>query len=179
MEPRFINRTNLTLDMYKRGVVASYKMSHRILRAFSTAYAIIMLMIAFAGFLYFDWTICIPFFIFGGAIVFWNIWGFKIGTKKSFIKFANLHSSHYQVEMEYRFYEDRLEQETSKTEMTVMYKDFDIIYVLEDMLLILFDKKVIIADKMSFVDESYDNVVKFLQEKAIKTRLLTSWGLEK
>lgn len=170
MEPRFLNRTSLTLDMYKRGIVANYKISHKVLRAFSTAYAITMLVIAFAGFLYFDWLICIPFLILGAVILFWNGWGYKLGTKKSFMKFAKLHGSHYQVEMEYRFYEDRLEQETSKTELAVMYKDLEMIYVLDDMLLILFDKKVIIVDKMSFVDESIDSVVQFLKEKGIKIR---------
>ena len=167
MEPKFINRTNLTLDMYTRGIVANYKVSHLFLRAFSTAYAIIMLVVAFAGFLYLDWVICIPFLILGLSIIFWNIWGYKLGTKKSFLKFANLHGSHYQVETEYRFYEDRLEQETSKTELTVMYKDFDRVYVFDDIILILFDKKVIIMDKLSFIDESYDNMVKFLYDKNV------------
>lgn len=168
MEPKFINKTNLTLDMYTRGIVANYKTSHLILRAFSTAYAIIMLIIAFAGFLYLDWIICIPFLILGLIIIFWNVWGYKLGTKKSFMKFANLHGSHYQVEIEYRFYEDRLEQETSKTHLAVMYKDFDRVYLFDDIILILFNKKVIVIDKLSFVDESYDDMVKFLYDKKVK-----------
>jgi hypothetical protein len=168
MKPKFLNKTNLTLDMYKRGVVANYKIVHRFLRAFSTAYAIIMLTIAVSAFLYFDWVVCIPFLILGAGIIYWNGWGYKLGTKKSFMKFAKLHSSHYQVEMEYRFYEDRLEQETSKTELTVLYKDFDRVYVLDDIILITFDKKLIIMDKKSFVDENSDNVIEFMKEKDIK-----------
>jgi hypothetical protein len=70
--------------------------------------------------------------------------------------------------MEYRFYEDRLEQETSKTELTVLYKDFDRVYVLDDIILITFDKKLIIMDKKSFVDENSDNVIEFMKEKDIK-----------
>lgn len=168
MKPRYLNRTNLTLDMYSEGIISSYKTSHKMLRVISTAYAIIMLFIAFAGFLYFDWIICIPFLVLGLAIIFWNIWGYKWGTKKSFMKFAKLHSSHYQVEMEYRFYEDRLEQETSKTELTVMYKDFDVVYIMENSMIIIFNKKVIVMDRNSFVDVSDTNVIEFLKEKSIK-----------
>ena len=168
MEPQFRNRTNLTLDMYKQGVVSNYKLQHKFLRASSTAYAIIMLGISFAGFLYFDWVLCLPFLALGLVILYWNIWGYKLGTKKSFMKFAKLHSSHYQVEMDYRFYEDRLEQETSKTELTVMYKDFGIVYIMYDFITIIFNKQVIIMDKSGFIDVDIDNVVKFLKEKNIK-----------
>ena len=73
MKPRYINRTNLTLDMYSEGIISSYKTSHKMLRVISTAYAIIMLFIAFAGFLYFDWIICIPILVHRLAIIFWNI----------------------------------------------------------------------------------------------------------
>lgn len=168
MKPRYVNKTNLTLDMYSQGIISSYKASHKLLRVISAAYAIIMLFIAFAGFLYFDWIICIPFLVLGLAIIFWNIWGYKLGTKKSFMKFAKLHSSHYQVEMEYRFFEDRLEQETSKTELSVMYNDFDIVYELDEILIIIFNKKVIVMDKNSFVDADSTNVIEFLKEKSIK-----------
>lgn len=168
MKPRYVNKTNLTLDMYSQGIISSYKASHKLLRIISAAYAIIMLFIAFAGFLYFDWIICIPFLALGLAIIFWNIWGYKLGTKKSFMKFAKLHSSHYQVEMEYRFYEDRLEQETSKTELAVMYNEFDIVYELDKILIIIFNKKVIVMDKNSFVDADSTSVIEFLKEKSIK-----------
>ncbi len=168
MEPQFINNTNLTMDIYKQGITSSYKKSHKFLRAMSTAYAIILLFIAFAAFLYFNWIVCVPFFVLGLAIVFWNIWGYKLGTARSFMKFANLHSSHYQVEVEYRFYEDRLEQETSKTELAVMYEDFDVVYDMKELMVIIFNKKVIIIDKSSFVDVEYENVIEFLKKKNIK-----------
>lgn len=70
--------------------------------------------------------------------------------------------------MEYRFYEDRLEQETSKTELTVMYKDFDVVYIMKNSMIIIFNKKVIVMDRNSFVDVSDTNVIEFLKEKSIK-----------
>lgn len=168
MEPIFKNKTNLTLDMYKDGIIKEYKLSHRFVRIISTAYAIVMLIMAVAFFLDLQFMVSFIFVILGAVVLIWNIWGYRWGTKSSFMKFARLHGSHYQVEMEFRFFNDRLEQETSKTELTVMYKNISIIYDTEDKLLIVFDKKLIIADKQQFVDESAENVIEFLKEKGIK-----------
>ncbi len=150
MEPLYINRTKLTYDMYKKGIIGNYKASHKLLRAFSMAYAIILLFFSYAFSLDLNLTVCIPFFLFAFAIIFWNCVGYRIGAKQSFMKFAKLHHSHYFIEMEYRFYEDRIEQETSKTELTVMYDKISIIYDMIDILVIVFNKQVIIVDKTSF-----------------------------
>lgn len=168
MEPIFVNRTNLTLDMYKNGVVAGYKSSHGFVRILSTAYAIVMFLMAVAFFFSLEFIISGVFFLFGLIILIWNIWGYRIGTKRSFMDFARLHDSHYQVGMEFRFYDERLEQETSKTEMAVMYKNIDVIYNTDEYFLVMFDKKLIIMDKSKFVDETSENVIKFLKEKGIK-----------
>lgn len=168
MRPIFKNNTTLTLDMYREGITASYKAGHRWLRGMSFAYAIILFIIAYAFFLYMDWTLAGIFLFFGSAIILWNFAGYKIGTKSSFLKFSELHNSHYQVEMEYRFYEERLEQETSKTELAVSYDDFDVVYEMDKLLLFIFKKKVIIMDKAAFVDDNAADVVKFMKEKQVK-----------
>lgn len=172
MRPIFKNNTTLTLDMYREGIIASYKASHKWLRAMSFAYAIILFIIAYAFFLFMDWMLGGIFLFFGAAIILWNMAGYKLGTKSSFIKFAELHDSHYQVEMEYRFYEERLEQETSKTELAVKYSDFDVMYEMDNILIIIFNKKVIIMDKTAFVYVSVEDVIKFLKEKNIKYKKL-------
>lgn len=172
MKPIFKNNTTLTLDMYREGIMASYKASHKLLRAMSFAYAIILLAIAYAFFLYMDWAISGVFLVFGVAIILWNIMGYKLGTKSSFLKFAELHGSHYQVEMEYRFYEERLEQETSKTELAVKYDDFDVVYVMEKILIIIFNKKVIMMDKDAFIDCNSEDVIKFVKDKNIKCKVI-------
>ena len=168
MEPSYKNRTNLTLDMYRNGVIAGYKSSHKFVRVISTAYAIVMLIMAVAFFLSLEFMVSGVFALLGGLILIWNIWGYRMGTKKSFMDFARLHDSHYQVDMEFRFYEERLEQETTKTEMAVMYKDIDVIYNTDEYFLIVFDKKLIIVEKSKFVDETAENVIKFLKGKGIK-----------
>lgn len=168
MKEKFKNRTTLTLDMYMKGIRESYRLTNRIRRALSYAYAVIMLIIACAFFLSGDPLVGGLFVLFSSVIVFWNLAGYRIGTKGSFISFAKLHGSHYQVEMEYRFYEDHLEQETEKTELSVPYEKIDRIYVSDDLLIILFDKKVIMLDKRSFIDCKVKDVIKFIQKKEVK-----------
>lgn len=172
MKPIFKNNTTLTLDMYREGIIASYKASHRLLRAMSFAYAIILIVIAYAFFLFMDWALAGIFLFFGVAIVLWNVAGYKLGTKSSFLKFSKLHGSHYQVEMEYRFFEERLEQETSKTELAVKYDEFDIVYEMEKVLIIIFNKKVIIMDKSAFIDCTSSDVIKFIKEKNVKYKVI-------
>lgn len=153
MEPLYVNKTKLTYDMYKRGIVGNYKASHKLLRAFSTAYAIVLLFFSYIFFLDLNLTICIPFFIFAALILFWNSMGYRLGTKQSFLKFAKLHQSHYFIEMEYRFYSDRIEQETSKTELTVRYDKISTVYDMCDILVIVYNKQIIIVDKGAFEAE--------------------------
>ena len=86
------------------------------------------------------------------------------------MRFAKIHGSHYQVDMEYRFYDDRIEQETAKTELAVMYKDFSVVCDMEEMLVIIFNKQVIIIDKSAFIDCNYEDVVKFLKERNVKVK---------
>ncbi len=168
MDMKFKNITTLNLDIYMEGIKESYRLTHRISRAFSYAYAIIMLVIACAFFLSADRLIGVFFLLFFLVIFFWNLVGYRLGTKGSFLDFAKLHGSHYQVEMEYRFYEDRLEQETDKTELTVLYNKIDVVYVTDKLILIIFDKKVIIIDKLSFIDCKYQDVIKFIQQNNVK-----------
>lgn len=171
MEPLFINRTKLTYDMYKKGIVGSYKASHKILRAFSTAYAIILLFFSYIFLMDMNLTICIPFFIFAALILLWNGVGYRLGTKQSFMKFAELHQSHYFVEMEYRFYDNRVEQETSKTELTVLYDKISVLYDLYDILVIVFNKQVIVVDKGAFEAEGEPNrILDFFKSHNIKTK---------
>lgn len=172
MEPRFKNNTVLTADLYRKGIIGSFQKKHRIIRAISIAYAVLMLYIAYIFLLYFDFTVCIPFFIFGIVIILWNWFGYRIGTKKSFMKFAELHGSHYQVDMEIRFYEDHLEQETTMTELAVMYKDVDMVYDMNDILLIIYQKQVIIVDKNTFIDCTASDVIQFMKNKEIRIKEL-------
>lgn len=169
MEPIFRNNTKLTFDLYKDGVTESFNSTHRILRAVSIAYAVIMMAGAYLLFIY-NAVFAILFFVLGAGILFWTFWGYKMGSKISFMRFAKLHGSHYQVDMEYRFYEDRIEQETSKTELVVMYKDFDIVGDMIDKLVIIFNKQVIVIDNSAFIDCNYEDVVKFLKEKNVKVK---------
>ena len=169
MEPIFKNSTKLTFDLYKDGVTESFNSTHRILRAVSIAYAIIMIVGAYLLFIY-NALFSVLFFILGVGILFWTFFGYKFSSKISFMRFAKLHGSHYQVDMEYRFYEDRIEQETSKTELAVMYKDFDIVGDAIDKLVIIFNKQVIVIDNSAFIDCNYEDVVKFLKEKKVKVK---------
>lgn len=171
MGPLYINKTKLTYDMYKKGIIGNYKASHILLRAFSTAYALILLFFSYVFSMDLNWTICIPFFIFGFIILFWNAIGYRMGTKRSFLKFAKLHQSHYYVEMEYRFYEDRIEQETSKTELTVRYDSISIVHDMLDILVIVFNKQVIIMDKAAFEeDRELDLLLELFKSRNIKIK---------
>lgn len=171
MGPLYINKTRLTYDMYKKGIIGNYKASHFLLRAFSTAYAIILLFFSYVFAIDLNWTVCIPFFLFGAVILFWNGAGYRLGTKQSFLKFAGLHQSHYYVDMEYRFYDDRIEQETSKTELTVSYGDISIVHDMEDILVIVFNKQVIIADKSAFEAEGeLERLLELFKSRNIKIR---------
>lgn len=171
MEPLYLNRTKLTYDLFKKGIVGNYKASHKILRVLSMAYAIILIFWAYVFSLDMNLTVCIPFFVFGFAIIFWNFFGFRLGTKKNFLKFAKLHQSHYFVEMEYRFFDEKIEQETTKTELTVFYNTISIIYEMDDILVIVFNKQVIIIDKMSFEAETeLESLLGFLKSKNIKIK---------
>ena len=175
MGPLYINKTRLTYDMYKKGIIGNYKASHLLLRVFSTAYALILLFFSYVFSIDFNWTICIPFFIFAFVILFWNAAGYRIGTKKSFLKFAKLHQSHYYVDMEYRFYEDRIEQETSKTELTVRYDDISIVHNMEDILVIVFNKQVIIVDKKAFEAEGeLERLLELFKSRNIKIKNIKS-----
>ncbi len=171
MQPLYTNRTKLTYDMYKEGIIGNYKASHKILRAVSTAYALILLFFSYIFLLDMNLTICIPFFIFAALILFWNLIGYRLGTKQSFMKFAELHQSHYFIEMEYRFYDDRMEQETSKTELTVLYNNVSVIYNLFDILVIVFNKQVIIVDKGAFETEGeLERILDFFRGHNIKIK---------
>lgn len=169
MEPKFKNNTKLTLDLYKYGVSESFKASHRLLRALSLAYGVVMILVA-CKMLDYNTVFCILFLLLGVGILFWTLIGYKLGTKRSFMNFAKLHNSHYQIDMEFRFFDDRLEQETAKTELTVMYKDFSEICDLDDILVFMYKKQVIIMEKSAFIDCNYEDVIKFLKEKKIKVR---------
>ncbi len=170
MEDIYKNHTKLTLDMYREGISDSYKASHRLLRALSFAYAIIMLLFAYVFFNFFWLLASLIFLLLGVIIIFWNVAGYKLGTKKSFLRFAALHSSHYQVEIDYYFRQEGLMQETAKTELFVKYGDMDIVYDTDNLILIVYNKKVIIVDKCSFIDGYDDDVLKFIQDKGVRVR---------
>lgn len=169
MEPNFRNNTKLTLDLYKYGITESFNASHRLLRAISLAYGVIMILVALKM-LDYNTVFCILFLLLGIGVLFFTLGGYRLGTKRSFLNFAKMHGSHYQVDMEFRFYEDRLEQETKKTELTVMYKDFKEVCNLEDVLVFLYNKHVIIMEKSAFIDCDYEDVIKFLKEKNVRIR---------
>lgn len=172
MNALFTNTTKLTEDMCQTGIVKYYKATHKFLRAISTAYALIMLYISYAFFLTLDLTVAIPFLIFGIVILFWNYAGYSFTANKSFKKFVVMHNSHYYVIMTYRFYEDRFEQETTKTKMTILYKDFSEVYNMEKMLLFIYNKQVIIMDKTSFEPGILEQVLNFIKSKNIKIKTL-------
>ena len=170
MQVLFTNRTILTEDLYKKGIKENYKASHKLLRAFSTAYAIVMFFIGYLFLANFDFIVAIPFLLMSFAVFFWNFVGYKMAAKKSFKQFAKLHGSHYEVEMEYRFYEDHIEQETSKTELSVNYADISTIDFMRGMILIVFDKSVIIIDRNTMDDEHMKEFRELFEKNNVKTR---------
>ena len=77
--------------------------------------------------------------------------------------------------MEYRFYEDRIEQETSKTELTVRYDDISIVHNMEDILVIVFNKQVIIVDKKAFEAEGeLERLLELFKSRNIKIKNIKS-----
>ena len=110
MQPVFENKTVLTEDLYMSGIKEYYKIGHRFSRSLAVAYAVVML--GFAGIFLYDLNIVlgIPFLLASVLILFWQFKGYLISAKKSFKSFAVLHQSHYEVDMEYIFYDKRLEQ---------------------------------------------------------------------
>lgn len=167
MEAICINRTRLTYDMYRQGVVNYYKSRHMVLRAVSYAYGAAMLVLAYFSFLYLELALSLLFLGIAGAVFFWNLVGYRMGTKNSFMKFAGLHQSHYCVELEYRFFKDRLEQETEKTALTVFYNKIEEVCDFVDILVIVFDKQLIVVDKMAFPKEGWTKLQQVLAENHI------------
>lgn len=171
MEILFRNKTILTEDMYKSGVVGNYKLSHKLLRAMSTAYAIVLFFIGYAFLHVLDLVLAIPFILFAAAIFLWNGFGYKYAAKKSFKEFARMHNSHYEVEMDYCFYEDRIEQETTKTQGNISYDKISIVNVFNGMMVIVFNKQAAILDVEGFQNNTYEEVINFLSDKKIKVKV--------
>lgn len=172
MQPIFENKTVLTEDLYIRGVKEYYNKGHRISRTFGLAYAVVM---AFCGMLLLydlNFLLGIPFVLVAGLLLFWHFKGYLISAKKSFKKLVLLHNSHYQVEMEFRFYEKRLEQETEKTELTVEYKNINRMYICQGMVLFVCDRNIIVLDAEGFIRGNVDEVKKYLGQYKIKIKSL-------
>lgn len=171
MEPIYINKTKLTYDMYKRGIVEVYRTEHMLMRAMSWTYAIVLLGFAYMFLIYPNIELAFISALLGVVIIFWNTVGFRMGTKQSFMKFAGMHQSHYSVDMEYRFYEDKLEQETEKTELTLFYNKISKIYDFVDIVVIVYDKQMIIIDKMTFAsEEEWNGLVELFKKNEIKLK---------
>lgn len=168
MKTIFENKTLLTEDLYMSGIKQYYKIGHRFSRMLAVAYATVML--GFAGFFLYDINLVlgIPFLLASILILFWQFKGYTITAKKSFKKFAILHQSHYEVDIEYRFYDKRLEQETKKTELGVEYKNISDVYRFDDVLLLVYDKSVIVMDMQGFVKGSAQEVWEFMKQNGVK-----------
>lgn len=168
MQPIFENKTCLTEDLYLSGIKEYYKIGHRMSRVLAVAYAIVML--GFSILFLYDLNIVlgIPFFLVGAFLLFWQIKGYLITSKKSFRQFTLMHQSHYEVEMDFRFYEGHMEQETEKTELAVEYKRISHLYNFPDVLLFVYDKKVIMMDKGSFIKGSTDEILGLMKQNNVK-----------
>lgn len=168
MQPIFENKTCLNEDMYIKGIKEYYKIGHRLSGIMAVAYAVVLMGFS-ALFLYdLNFIMGISFLLLGILILFWQFKGNTIFSKKSFRQFALMHNSHYQVEMDFRFYESHMEQETEKTELAVEYKNISDLYDFEDILLIVYDKKVIMMDKGSFVKGTADEIRELLKQNDVK-----------
>lgn len=168
MQPIFENKTCLTEDLYLNGIKEYYKIGHRMSRVLTAAYAVVLLGCA-AMFLYdLNFVLGIPFFAIGVLLIFWQIKGYLITSKKSFHQFALMHQSHYEVDMDFRFYEGHMEQETEKTELAVEYKRISHLYNFPDVLLVVYDKKVIMMDKDSFIKGSTDEILGLMEQNKVK-----------
>lgn len=173
MQPIFQNKTLLTEDLYVQGIKEYYKIGHRISRAIGVAYGIVIAVSG--GMMLYDLNFVtgIPFIIVALMIFVWYFWGYLWSTKKSFKKFAGLHESHYQVEMDFRFYENRLEQETERTELGVDYKDITDMYIFSDILIFVYNRNVIIMDRKSFVRGSVDEIIALMKQNNVKIKYKT------
>ncbi|MDE5780396.1 MAG: hypothetical protein K2I03_02815 [Lachnospiraceae bacterium] len=168
MQPIFENKTCLTEDLYLNGIKEYYKIGHKMSRVLTAAYAIVLLGCA-AMFLYdLNFILGIPFLVIGVLLIFWQIKGYLITSKKSFHQFALMHQSHYEVDMDFRFYEGHMEQETEKTELAVEYKRISHLYNFPDVLLVVYDKKVIMMDKGSFIKGSTDEILGLMEQNKVK-----------
>lgn len=167
----YINRTRLTLDMYEEGITKNYKASNKVLRAFATAYAILLLFVGYVCLMNWNFTVAIPLMLFGGFTLYWFYFGYRRRAKKSFMDFAKLHDSHYYVDMEYRFYKDHIEQETEKTILSVPYEDITSICDLVNTMVIVFKKQVIVLEKSAFeIEGELELLMKMFKERNIKIR---------
>jgi len=168
MQPIFENKTCLNEDMYIKGIKEYYKIGHRLSGIMAVAYGIVLL--GFSGLFLYDlnFIMGISFLLLGILILFWQFKGNIILSKRSFRQFALMHNSHYQVDMDFRFYESHMEQETEKTELAVEYKSISDLYDFEDILLIVYDKKVIMMDKGSFVKGTADEIRELLKQNNVK-----------
>ncbi len=172
MQPIFENKTVLTEDLYIRGVKEYYRKGHRLSRAFGFAYALLM---AFFGMLMLydlNFLLGIPFVAVAGLLLFWHFKGYLMSAKKSFKKLALLHNSHYQVEMEFRFYESRLEQETEKTELTVGYNKINKMYICQDFIMLICDRSIMVLDAGGFTKGSVSDVRELLKQNHVKIKSL-------
>lgn len=168
MQPLFQNRTKLTEDLYTSAIKKYYSVGHRISRVLAVSYSIILLWCAYMLIMDMNLVVGIPFVLFAIGILFWQFRGYVVTSKRSFKQFAKLHKSHYQIDMDYRFYEERLEQETEKTELTVMYKDISKVYRFMDELVLVYNNTVIIMDNGAFVKGDVEAVVELLRQNNIK-----------
>ena len=170
MQPLFQNRTKLTEDLYIDAIKQYYSVGHRLSRVLAVAYSIILLWCAVMLIGDMNLIVGIPIVLFAIGILLWQFKGYIVTSKRSFKQFAKLHSSHYQIDMDYRFYEDRLEQETEKTELTVMYKDISAAYRFIDEMVLVYKNSVIIMDNNAFVKGDIEAVVELLKQKNVKVK---------
>lgn len=168
MQPIFENKTCLTEDLYLNGIKEYYKIGHRMSRVLAVAYSIILIGCA-AMFLYdLNFVLGLPFLLLGIFILFWQFKGYLISSKKSFRKFTLMHQSHYEVDMDFRFYEGHMEQETEKTELAVEYKRISDLYEFSDVLLLVYEKKVIMMEKSSFIKGSVEEILALMKQHHVK-----------
>lgn len=170
MQPLFQNRTKLTEDLYIDAIKQYYSTGHRLSRVLAVAYSIILLWCAVMLIGDMNLIVGIPFVLFAIGILLWQFKGYIVTSKRSFKQFAKLHRSHYQIDMDYRFYEDRLEQETEKTELTVMYKDISAAYRFIDEMVLVYKNSVIVMDNNAFVKGDIEAVVELLKQKNVKVK---------
>lgn len=168
MQPIIENKTVLTEDLYMSGIKQYYKIGHRFSRYMAIAYAVVIL--GFAAFFLYDlnFLLGIPFLLISIFILFVEFRGYGIFLKKSFKKFAILHHSHYEVEITFRFYDKRLEQETDRTELGVEYKSISRAYDFPDVILLVYGKSVIIMDRDGFVVGSASQAKELMKNNGVK-----------